>query len=79
MLREIDRNIWVGERQLKFLGLEVGTRMTVIRLDNGELIIISPSDVDETIIQQINALGHVTTIIAPNCYHHLFLNNFKSI
>lgn len=79
MLREIDRNIWVGERQLKFLGLEVGTRMTVIRLDNGELIIISPIDVDETTIQQINALGHVTTIIAPNCYHHLFLNNFKSI
>lgn len=79
MLREIDRNIWVGERQFKFLGLEVGTRMTVIRLDNGELIIISPIDVDEITLQQINELGNVTTIIAPNCYHHLFLNNFKSI
>ncbi|MBD2307015.1 DUF4336 domain-containing protein [Chroococcidiopsis sp. FACHB-1243] len=79
MLREIDQNIWVGERQFQFFGLEVGTRMTVIRLDNGELIIISPIDVDEITIQQINALGNVITIIAPNCYHHLFLTNFKEI
>ncbi|NHC35677.1 DUF4336 domain-containing protein [Scytonema millei] len=79
MLRKIDRNIWVGEREFKFFGLEVGTRMTVIRLDNGELIIISPIDVDEITIQQINELGNVTTIIAPNCYHHLFITNFKSI
>jgi len=79
MLRKIDKNIWVSEQQFKFLGLEVGTRMTVIRLGNGELIVISPIDVEEITIQQINELGNVTVIIAPNCYHHLFLTNFKSI
>jgi len=79
MLRKIDKNIWVSEQQFKFLGLEVGTRMAVIRLGNGELIVISPIDVEEITIQQINELGNVTVIIAPNCYHHLFLTNFKSI
>lgn len=79
MLREIDKNIWVSEREFKFFGLEVGTRMTAIRLGNGELIVISPIDVDEITIQQLNALGNVSTIIAPNCYHHLFLSTFKSI
>ena len=79
MLKEIDRNIWVSEQPFKFFGLEVGTRMTAIRLGNGELIVISPIDVDEITIQQINALGNVTTIIAPNCYHHLFLSTFKSV
>jgi Domain of unknown function (DUF4336) len=79
MLREIDKNIWVSERQFQFFGLEVGTRMTVIRLSHGEIIIISPLDVDEITTQQINELGNVTTIIAPNCYHYLFLAKFKSI
>jgi hypothetical protein len=45
MLREIDKNLWVSEQKFQFLGLEVGTRMTVIRLSNGELIAISPIDI----------------------------------
>lgn len=79
MLKEIDRNIWVSEQKFKFFGLEVGTRMTIICLDNGDIIVISPIDVEEITIQQINQLGNVKIIIAPNCYHHLFLTNFKSI
>jgi hypothetical protein len=79
MLREIDRNIWVGEQPLKFWGFEVGTRMTVIRLANGEVIVISPIKVDEMTIYQINELGNVTAIVAPNLYHHLFVAEFKAI
>lgn len=79
MLREIDRNIWVAEQPLKYWGLEVGTRMTVIRLTNGELIVISPIKVDETTIHQINEIGDVTFIIAPNRYHHLFVSELKAI
>lgn len=79
MLREIDKNIWVCEQPLKFWGLEVGTRMTIIRLTNGELIVISPIKALETTIHQINELGNVTFIIAPNCYHHLFVLDFKSV
>lgn len=79
MLREIDRNIWVAEQPLKYWGLEVGTRMTVIRLTNGELIVISPIKVDETTIHQINEIGDVTFIIVPNLYHHLFVSEFKAI
>ncbi|BAZ14066.1 hypothetical protein NIES4071_59060 [Calothrix sp. NIES-4071] len=42
MLREIDNNLWVAEQPFKYWGLEVGARMTVIRLISGELIVISP-------------------------------------
>lgn len=66
MLRKIDNNIWVGEQPLKYLGLNVGTRMTLIRLATGELIVISPIQVDNTTINQLNALGDVSYIIAPN-------------
>lgn len=79
MLREIDKNIWVAEQPLKYLGLNVGTRMTLIRLISGELIVISPIQVDNDTINQINAIGDVSYIIAPNLYHYLFVSSFKAI
>jgi hypothetical protein len=79
MLKNLDRNLWVAEQPLKFWGVEVGTRMTIIRLTNGELIAISPIDCDRQTINQINELGSVTVIIAPNLYHHLFVAEFKAI
>ena len=78
MLKEVDTNIWVAEQKLKYLGLEVGTRMTIIRLKNGEIVVISPIKVDKETINQINELGKVRIIIAPNLYHHLFISDFKS-
>ncbi|MBR8837519.1 MAG: DUF4336 domain-containing protein [Stigonema ocellatum SAG 48.90 = DSM 106950] len=79
MLREIDNNIWVAEQPLKYWGLEVGTRMTVIRLPTNELIVISPIRTDSTTIHQLNEIGNVAYIIAPNLYHHLFVSDFKAI
>ena len=79
MLKEVDKNIWVAEQKLKYLGLQVGTRMTIIRLNNGELVVISPIKLDKGIINQVNELGKVSIIIAPNLYHHLFISNFKSV
>lgn len=79
MLKKIDKNIWVAEQNLKYLGLQVGTRMTIIRLKNCELVVISPIKVDKETINQINELGKVSIIIAPNLYHHLSISDFKSI
>jgi len=42
MLRELARDLWVVERPQRFYGLEVGTRMTVIRLSDGSLLLHSP-------------------------------------
>ncbi len=77
MLRAIAPDLWVAEKPLKYFGLEVGTRMTIIRLDEGQLIVISPIQIDAPTIDQLNQLGNVSDIIAPNLYHHLFLDQFK--
>lgn len=79
MLREIDRDIWVAEQPLRYLGLSVGTRMTVIRLANRELAVISPIQVNDTIVSQLDEQGTVSHIIAPNLYHYLFAANFKKL
>jgi hypothetical protein len=50
MLREIDEGIWVAEQPLRYLGLSVGTRMTVVRLANRELAVISPIQASDVIV-----------------------------
>lgn len=77
MLREIGRDIWVAEQALRYFGLSIGTRMTVIRLTNSELAVISPIQASDLIVNQLSELGEVKHIIAPNLYHHLFAANFK--
>ncbi|NEP62851.1 MAG: DUF4336 domain-containing protein [Symploca sp. SIO2G7] len=77
MLREIDQDIWVAEQPLRYFGLSVGSRMTVIRLSNDELVVISPIQASDSLIQKLSELGHVRHIIAPNLYHYLFAAEFK--
>ncbi|MBD2256066.1 DUF4336 domain-containing protein [Pseudanabaena sp. FACHB-2040] len=77
MLKEIDRDIWVAEQPFRYLGFGIGTRMTVVRLANRELVVISPIQASETIVSQLRELGTVKHIIAPNLYHYLFTARFK--
>jgi hypothetical protein len=79
MLRQLDRNLWVAEQPFSYFGLSVGTRMTVIRLADDQLIVISPIQVDDKMTHELNAIGTVHHIIAPNLYHYLFASHFKSI
>ncbi|QIR38066.1 DUF4336 domain-containing protein [Tolypothrix sp. PCC 7910] len=66
MLKAIDTDIWVAEQPLKYFGLEVGKRMTVIRLSSNKLMVISPIKIDNSTINDLNQLGEVIYIIVPN-------------
>lgn len=79
MLRKIDHNLWVAEQPLKFMGLEVGTRMTVIRLSNNLILLISPIKINSKLKQQLDELGEVKYIIAPNLFHYLYLAECQDI
>ncbi|MEM1426487.1 MAG: DUF4336 domain-containing protein [Cyanobacteria bacterium P01_H01_bin.130] len=72
-------DLWVARQPLRFLTLDVGTRMTVVRLPNGDLVIISPIAMDTGDRAAIEALGTVRHIIAPNLFHHLFFGNAQSL
>ena len=79
MLKQIACHLWVAEQPFKFLGLEVGTRMTVISQTDNSLLIISPIQIDSTLKQQLDSLGTVKYIIAPNLFHHLFLASCQQL
>ena len=77
-LTAIAPNLWTATQPLKFLGLEVGSRMTVVRLPKDELAIISPIELTEGDRHHIEQLGTVAHIIAPNRFHYLSLRSTQS-
>jgi hypothetical protein len=64
-------DLWIAERPQRFYGLAVGTRMTVIRLAGGRLLLHSPVALDPELRRELDALGRVCFAVAPNRVHHL--------
>lgn len=71
-LRKIDENIWVVDDSFVILGVKGSARMTIVRFGDGQLFIHSPTMIDDQLSDQIEALGAVAHIVAPNLFHHLF-------
>ncbi|MEM6838951.1 MAG: DUF4336 domain-containing protein [Cyanobacteria bacterium P01_C01_bin.120] len=70
-LDEVAANLWTATQSLRFLGFEVGCRMTVVRLPSQALVLISPLPLKNGDRLRLDALGTVSHIIAPNRFHHL--------
>jgi len=69
----------VADSPFKVLGvLDIGTRMTVVRLPGGGLFLHSPVKADAHMRGAVEALGSVRAIVAPNYVHHLFIGPWKA-
>jgi len=77
MLRALGDGIFVVERKLRFAGVELGTRMTVMRLSDGSLLVHSPIEPTPELRSQLDERGPVRFIVAPNRFHHLFAAAFR--
>jgi hypothetical protein len=65
--------VWVEAREASFLGLETGTRMTVVRLSSGGLFVHSPVALDDATRRAVDAIGEVRAVVAPSVFHHLHM------
>ncbi|HVP29269.1 MAG TPA: DUF4336 domain-containing protein [Myxococcota bacterium] len=65
-------DLWAVERPQTFYGLPVGTRMTVIRLSGDRLLLHSPVALDRELRAELDAIGRVRYVVAPNRVHHLY-------
>lgn len=79
-LRELAAgSLWVKETRPRFLGLvEVGGRMTVVRLADGALLLHSPVRLDGRMRAELDALGPVRFALSPNKLHHLFIGDYAA-
>lgn len=71
-LEQIDDQIWVKAVPHKFVGLHLGSRMTVVRLPSGALWVHSPVPIDSEDEDKLRELGPVRHIVAPNLFHHVY-------
>lgn len=66
-------SIWIKEYPVRYAGTGFNSRMTVVRLSSGDLLIHSPCEIDDTTQHAIENLGHVKFIVAPGYYHYLHI------
>jgi len=77
-MRQLTDDLWVEARRLRFLGVETGTRMTVVRLADGGLFVHSPVSLDGDTRAAIAALGPVRSVVAPSLFHHLSVGDWMA-
>ncbi|HEX6240133.1 MAG TPA: hypothetical protein VFZ61_04545, partial [Polyangiales bacterium] len=52
---------------------QLPARMSVLPLRDGTLALVSPIPIDDALAAQLDRLGPVSLLIAPNLLHHLYL------
>jgi hypothetical protein len=78
MLKEFDHKIWTADGpEVVVVGFHYPTRMAIIRLSDGALFIWSPIQLTDGLRAEVDAVGQVQHIVAPNSLHHLFLPEWK--
>lgn len=71
--------LWLADGQeVEVIGFRYPTRMAVIRLSSGGLVVWSPVALNEALAAELAALGEVRHLIAPNSLHHLFLEDWRA-
>lgn len=75
MLQPFGPGIWIVDGPVidGMAGFHYPTRMAAIRLGTGDLVIWSPIAMTDRLRAEVNALGPVRHIIAPNTLHHMSL------
>jgi hypothetical protein len=77
MLKPIADSLWVAEQPLRYLGVALTTRMTIIRLAGGVLMVHSPIHLTRELLFAAGSIGSVRFIVAPNRFHHLFVRDWQ--
>ncbi|MCA9704816.1 MAG: DUF4336 domain-containing protein [Myxococcales bacterium] len=68
--------LWTARVPLRFFGIQMGTRMTVVRLRDGGLWIHSPVRPTPELCDALDRLGEPRVVVAPNFLHHLYVGDF---
>ncbi len=76
-MKKIGDDIWVADAPLKLLGCEFGARMTVIKYGDKKLLLHSPIKPTTQILEKLAALGDITSVVAPNQFHHLYAKYYR--
>jgi len=73
-LKAVADDIWIVDSgPIRPGGVFLPIRMTILRLGNGDLMLHSPTELTEALVEELKALGPVRHLIAPNIAHWTLL------
>jgi len=79
LLQPFGPEIWLADGpEAEVIGFRYPTRMAVIRLAGGGLVVWSPVALSERLRGEVAELGEVRHLVAPNALHHLFLGAWRA-
>lgn len=68
--------IWLIEYPIRYFGMGLNARMTIIALNEGGLFVHSPGPLTEATREFVAGLGTVSVIVAPGNFHHLYFRDW---
>ncbi|CAH0533585.1 hypothetical protein VST7929_01455 [Vibrio stylophorae] len=78
-MNQLSDHVWVfNGKPVTFMTLPFTTRMTIVKLSDTTLWVHSPIKLTAELKAQVNAIGKVQYLIAPNHLHHLFLKEWQA-
>lgn len=78
-LRQFGDGIWLVEGvEVDVAGFRYPTGAAIVRLSSGGLLVWSPVALSSALRAEIEALGDVHHLVAPNSLHHLFLREWQA-
>ena len=76
MLNALAPGLWDLNAPMSVLGMHLGHRMTVAKLSDGTLWVHSPVAYSSDVAAALAAIGPVKHIVAPNCMHDTYLEEW---
>jgi len=64
--QQVHNNIWYVRQPLELFGIDIGSVMTIVRVQDGSVVIFSPVDPIDELIDEIAKLGPVRAVVSPN-------------
>ncbi|MBY8976766.1 DUF4336 domain-containing protein [Rhodobacteraceae bacterium NNCM2] len=78
VLAPLGPDIWVADGPaINFYGIPFPTRMTVIRLSNGDLFLHSPIAYSEELEAELRKLGTIRHLVSPNWIHYAHIGEWQ--
>jgi len=77
-LASLGDGVWLATEPVRIVGTRLTTTMTVLRLGDGALLVHSPTPLTPARRAEIDALGRVAHLYAPNTFHHLWLGEWAA-
>ena len=72
--KPLDIGVWLVD---SVIGPGIPVRMTIIRLDDGSLLLHSPTRFSPALLRQVSELGRIRHLVAPNIAHWVFVRDWQ--